>query len=95
MIVHPCNNLCSSIGPFRVSRAGFGPLFALELKQGDILTALYAPLRLLHYENDEGKTCREHDRPSSILVSSGTGRINPFAAERDRKVEALVTTVMS
>jgi hypothetical protein len=70
-------------------------LFALELKQGDIRAALYAPLRLLHYETDEGKTCREHDRPSSILVSSGTGRINAFAAERDRKVEALVTTVMS
>jgi len=69
------------------------PLFALELKQGDIRAALYAPLRLLHYENDEGKTCLEYDRPSSIFGQFGNARINAFAAELDRKVEALVATV--
>jgi len=49
--------------------------------------------RLLHYENDEGKTCLEYDRPSSIFGQFGNGRINAFAAELDRKVEALAPTV--
>ncbi len=60
---------------------------------GDRRAALYAPLRLLHYENDEGKTCLEYDRPSSIFGEFGNGRINAFAAELDHKVEALVATV--
>ena len=69
------------------------PLFALELKQGDIRAALYAPLRLLHYENDEGKTCLEYDRPSSIFGQFGNARINAVAAELDHKLDALVVTV--
>jgi uncharacterized protein (DUF302 family) len=69
------------------------PLFALELKQGDIRAALYAPLRLLHYENDEGKTCLEYDRPSSIFGQFGNARINAVAVELDHKLDALVATV--
>jgi hypothetical protein len=69
------------------------PWLALELKQGDIRAALYAPLRLLHYENAEGKTGLEDDRPSSIFGQFGNARINAFAAELDRKLEALLATV--
>ena len=66
------------------------PLFALQMTQHDIRASLYAPLRVLIYENDDGKTCLEYDRPSSLFGQFGNGRISPTAAMLDRKLEALV-----
>ena len=43
------------------------PLFALQMTQHDIRASLYAPLRVLIYEDSEGKTCVEYDRPSSLF----------------------------
>ena len=67
------------------------PLFALQMTQHDIRASLYAPLRVLIYENDEGKTCLEYDRPSSLFGQFGNERISPTAALLDRKLEALVS----
>ena len=67
------------------------PLFALQMTQHDIRASLYAPLRVLIYENDEGKTCVEYDRPSSLFGQFGDDRIAPTAAMLDRKLEALVS----
>jgi uncharacterized protein (DUF302 family) len=66
------------------------PLFALQMTQHDIRASLYAPLRVLIYENDEGKTCVESDRPSSLFGQFGNDRISPTAAMLDKKLEALV-----
>jgi uncharacterized protein (DUF302 family) len=66
------------------------PLFALQMTQHDIRASLYAPLRVLLYENDEGKTCVEYDRPSSFFGQFGNDRISPTAAMLDKKLEALV-----
>src|SRR5262249_10643676 len=35
------------------------PLFALQMTQHDIRASLYAPLRVLLYEDEQGKTCVE------------------------------------
>ena len=43
------------------------PLFALQMTQHDIRASLYAPLRVLIYEENEGKTCVEYDKPSSLF----------------------------
>jgi len=67
------------------------PLFALQMTQHDIRASLYAPLRVLLYENEEGKTCVEYDRPSSLFGQFGNDCIGPTAAMLDRKLEALVT----
>ena len=67
------------------------PLFALQMTQHDIRASLYAPLRVLIYENEEGKTCVEYDRPSSLFGQFGNDRISPTAAMLDRKLEALVS----
>ncbi len=67
------------------------PLFALQMTQHDIRASLYAPLRVLIYEDDEGKTCVEYDRPSSLFGQFGNDRIAPTAAMLDRKLEALVS----
>jgi uncharacterized protein (DUF302 family) len=66
------------------------PLFAFQMTQHDIRASLYAPLRVLIYENDEGKTCVEYDRPSSLFGQFGNDRISPTAAMLDKKLEALV-----
>jgi uncharacterized protein (DUF302 family) len=66
------------------------PLFALQMTQHDIRASLYAPLRVLIYENDEGKTCVEYDKPSSLFSQFGNERISPTVAMLDNKLEALV-----
>ena len=66
------------------------PLFALQMTQHDIRASLYAPLRVLIYETDEGKTCVEYDKPSSLFGQFGNERITPTATMLDRKLEALV-----
>jgi len=66
------------------------PLFALQMTQHDIRASLYAPLRVLIYEDDKGKTCVEYDKPSSLFGQFGNDRISPTAAMLDNKLEALV-----
>jgi len=67
------------------------PLFALQMTQHDIRASLYAPLRVLVYEDEQGKTCVEYDRPTSLFGQFGNDRIAPTAAMLDRKLEALVS----
>jgi uncharacterized protein (DUF302 family) len=67
------------------------PVFALQMTQHDIRASLYAPLRVLIYENEEGMTCVEYDKPSSLFGQFGDDRIAPTAAMLDRKLEALVS----
>ena len=66
------------------------PLFALQMTQHDIRASLYAPLRVLIYENEEGKTCVEYDRPSSLFGQFENTEITAVAVMLDRKLEALV-----
>jgi uncharacterized protein (DUF302 family) len=70
------------------------PLFALQMTQHDIRASLYAPLRVLIFENENGKTCVEYDTPSSLFGQFGDSRIAPTAAMLDRKLEALVTVAI-
>jgi len=66
------------------------PLFALQMTQHDVRASLYAPLRVLLYENDEGNTCVEYDRPSSLFGQFGKANVTEVAAMLDRKLEQLV-----
>ena len=70
------------------------PLFAFQMTQHDIRASLYAPLRVLIYENEDGKTCVEYDKPSSLFGQFGNDRICPTAAMLDRKMEALAATAI-
>jgi uncharacterized protein (DUF302 family) len=70
------------------------PLLALQMTRHDIRASLYAPLRVLIYEDDEGKTCLEFDRPSSLFGQFGNDGITPTAALLDRKLEALAAAAM-
>jgi uncharacterized protein (DUF302 family) len=66
------------------------PLFALQLTQHDIRASLYAPLRVLIYEDEEGKTCVEYDRPSSLFGQFGNASVTEVATMLDRKLEQLI-----
>jgi uncharacterized protein (DUF302 family) len=66
------------------------PLFALQMTQHDIRAGSYAPLRVLLYENEEGKTCVEYDKPSSLFGQFGNAKVTEVARMLDRKLEQLV-----
>jgi uncharacterized protein (DUF302 family) len=65
------------------------PLFAVQMTQHDIRAGLYAPLRVLVYENEHGKTCVEYDRPSSLFGQFGNAKVTDVATMLDRKLEQL------
>lgn len=66
------------------------PLIAVQMTRHDLAAGLYAPLRLLVYEDNAGKTCLEYDKPSSLFGQFQDDRIDAVAAMLDRKVEELV-----
>ncbi len=66
------------------------PLFAVRMTRHDVRAALYAPLRVLLYEDAEGRTCLEYDNPSSLFGQFGNAEVDAVAALLDRKLEALV-----
>ena len=70
------------------------PLFALQMTQHDIRASLYAPLRVLLYEDERGRTCLEYDKPSSLFGQFNDDRIASVASMLDRKLEDLVAAVV-
>ena len=59
------------------------------MTQHDIRSSLYAPLRVLIYEDEHGKTCVEYDKPSSLFGQFNDDRVNATAAMLDEKMAAL------
>lgn len=66
------------------------PLMAIQMTQHNIAAGLYAPLRVLIYEDDQGKTHLEYDKPSSLFGQFGDGKIVSVANTLDHKLEDLV-----
>jgi len=65
------------------------PLIALQMTRRDLRAGLYAPLRVLIYEED-GKTVLEYDRPSSLFGQFDDPEVSAVASSLDQKLEALV-----
>jgi uncharacterized protein (DUF302 family) len=68
------------------------PLITVEMTRHAIGAALYAPLRVLLYEAEEGTTCVEYDLPSSLFGQFGSEDVDRVAESLDRKLEALIAT---
>jgi uncharacterized protein (DUF302 family) len=66
------------------------PLFALQMTQHDLRASLYAPLRVLIYENEQGRACVEYDKTSSLFGQFGNSKVTEVATMLDRKLEQLV-----
>ena len=60
------------------------------MTQHDIRASLYAPLRVLLYENEQGKTYVEYDKPSSLFGQFGNAKVTEVATMLDQKLEQLV-----
>ena len=65
------------------------PLFAVRMTEHDSRASLYAPLRVLLYENEERETCLEYDKPSSLFGQFANAEITAVATMLDRKMEVL------
>jgi uncharacterized protein (DUF302 family) len=65
------------------------PLFAVQMTRHDSRASLYAPLRVLLYENLKSETCLEYDKPSSLFGQFGNAQVTSVATMLDRKLEAL------
>jgi uncharacterized protein (DUF302 family) len=70
------------------------PLFAIRMTQHDIRAGLYAPLRVLLSEDEEGKTCLEYDKPSSLFGQFGNAEVTAVATMLDRKLEELAAEAL-
>jgi uncharacterized protein (DUF302 family) len=68
------------------------PLFAIEMTRHAIGAALYAPLRVLIHEDEEGTTCVEYDLPSSLFGQFRDEQVDRVAVMLDRKLNDLVMT---
>jgi len=68
------------------------PLFAVEMTRYAIGAALYAPLRLLIYEPEEGKTTVEYDLPTALFGRFGDDNVDRMAESLDQKLEALIAS---
>ena len=66
------------------------PLIAVQMTQHNLAAGLYAPLRVLVYEDDRGRTCLEYDKPSSLFGQFNDDRITTVAGLLDRKLEDLI-----
>jgi uncharacterized protein (DUF302 family) len=70
------------------------PLSGIQMTQHDIRASLYAPLRLLIYENEEGKTCVDYDKRCSLFGQFGNANVTEVVAMVDRKLEQLLAEAM-
>jgi uncharacterized protein (DUF302 family) len=66
------------------------PLTAIQMTQHDIRAALYAPLRVLVYEQREGHTIVEYDQPSSQFGQFGRADVTQVAMTLDVKLERVL-----
>jgi uncharacterized protein (DUF302 family) len=66
-------------------------LIAIQMMQHDVRVSLYAPARLLIFEDEDGKTSVEYDKLSSLLGQFGNAHVTEVAAMVDRKLEQLVS----
>src|SRR5262249_32366286 len=69
------------------------PLIALQMTRRNLGAGLYAPLRVLIYEED-GKTFVEYDKASSLFGQFKDPHIDAVASTLDQKLEARVTAAI-
>jgi len=71
------------------------PLTAARMTQYRLPAALYAPLRVVLYENEDGHAVFEHDRPSSLFGQFGDERVTAVARELDASLERVLANAAS
>ncbi len=63
------------------------PLTASRITRHKLAGALYAPLRIVLYEDDLGRGVFEYDRPSSLFGQFGDDQVTAVGHELDQELE--------
>ena len=66
------------------------PLIAIEMTRHNLAAGLYAPLRVMVFVDDHGRTCLEYEKPSSLFGQFNDDRIASVAGMLDGKLEDLI-----
>jgi hypothetical protein len=66
------------------------PLIAFSMTQHDIRAALYAPLRVLIYADEQDRTVVEYDKPSDQFGQFGVPEITETGLGLDQKLVRLI-----
>ena len=66
------------------------PLIAARMTEHDIRAALYAPLRVIVYEDTHSKTIVEYDLPSTLFGQFHNAKVDVVAKELDEKLSQLI-----
>jgi uncharacterized protein (DUF302 family) len=66
------------------------PLTATRMTQHHLPASLYAPLRVVLYENEAGHAVFEYDRPSSLFGQFDDERVTAVARELDASLERVL-----
>src|SRR5215472_4749113 len=66
------------------------PLVAIQLTRHDIRAALYAPLRMLVFESEPGRTVVEFDQAATLFGQFGRNEVTTGAVESDAKLERVI-----
>jgi hypothetical protein len=69
------------------------PLTAERMTRHQLPAALYAPLRVLLYENRGGQAFFEYDRPSSLFGQFGDEQVTEVGRELDEELERVLLAV--
>lgn len=67
------------------------PLTAESMTRFQLSAGLYAPLRVLLYEDLEGRAVFEYDRPSSVFGQFGDERVAAVGQDLDAELDAALT----
>src|ERR1700730_1817851 len=71
------------------------PLTASRMTQHRLAASLYAPLRIVLYENEAGHAVFEYDLPSSLFGQFGDERVTAVARELDASLEGVLVKAAS
>ncbi len=71
------------------------PLTASSMTRYALPAALYAPLRVVLYEAQDGRTVFEYDLPSSLFGQFGDDRVTQVGRKLDRQLETLLVKAAS
>jgi uncharacterized protein (DUF302 family) len=78
-------------GPGKARQYVIGnPLIAVTMTRHDIRAGLYAPLRVLVYEAEDGSTRVEYDLPSSLFGQFGDPEVTAVARSLDLKLANVI-----
>ncbi|OSJ18127.1 hypothetical protein BST63_06670 [Bradyrhizobium canariense] len=65
-------------------------LVSTQMTQHELAAALYAPLRIVVYENESGAATIEYDRPSTLFGQFGNERVTAVARDLDEKIQDIL-----